>query len=133
MKSKSNPELTILDDLIKHQKSDNSDCLKAYYELIDAGKECSKLVDEENNLVRIFFYDLMGILTTYLLKKNLINSSFRPPEWILEYNKTEFPYISYHDILGGIKLEEKFFNNAHHVVSIKKYLFNYLLKQNTRP
>ena len=73
MKSKSNPELSFIDDLIRHQKSDNSDCLKAYNILIDAGKECSKLVDDQNNLVRIFFHDLMRISSSYILKKNLMN------------------------------------------------------------
>jgi hypothetical protein len=126
MKSKLNLELSIIEEVVRSQKNDNDDCLKAYYELINAGKKCSKLVDDENNLVRIFFHDLMRISTSYILKKNFINCSFRIPEWITKCNKSNFPYISYDDVTDGINLEEKIFNNTHHIVNIKFQLFEYL-------
>ena len=64
----------------------------------NAGNDCSKIVENDNNLVRIFFHDLIKISTSYILKKNALKKSLIIPDWVINYPKNKFPYFSYIDV-----------------------------------
>ena len=121
-----------MEEIAHSQDADNKSCLRVYEAFIAAGNECSKLVENDNNIVRIFFHDLIKITTSYVLKKNSLNKLSDIPEWVISYKKNKYPYISYNDVKNGIDIEEKIFNNYHRSFTTKLNLFKcvcYLLNK----
>jgi hypothetical protein len=105
-------------------KSENENCLFIYNKLLEAFEECDKECDKYINLISIFFHDLMRILTGYFLKLNAINkSSYPPKEYEINFKVTQFPYISYMDVINGIDYESKNYTKNYIRISKQKSFF----------
>lgn len=126
MNRKLKSEWSNIEEIVSTQKIDISNCLKVFNKFLDAGNKCSKLVDDNHNLVRIFFHDLLRITTSYILKKNALENSLLIPDWAINYQLNKFPYFSYIDVKSEINLEEKRFINKHNDFSKKYKLFNFI-------
>lgn len=75
--------------------------------MLQAHNECNNIVEQNHNIVAIFFHDLMKITTNYFYKKNALHGVYAPFKEVLEKEMLTFPYISYKDVENGINLEEK--------------------------
>ena len=78
-----------------------------YEQMLQAHNECNNIVEQNHNIVAIFFHDLMKITTNYFYKKNALHGVYAPFKEVLEKEMLTFPYISYKDVENGINLEEK--------------------------
>ncbi len=93
----------------KFHELDHNTGLFIYEQMLQAHNECSDIVEQNHNIVSIFFHDLMRITTNYFYKKNALYSIYTPPKNVLEKEVSAFPYISYKDVENGIDLERKKF------------------------
>ena len=69
----------------------------------------------------------MKILTSYALKKNEIESSYKPDNSILKFSVNSFPYISYYDLYNDIDYKSKNYSSPKFAKNYIKVFSSYLI------
>lgn len=93
-------------------KKDNHDCILVYAILSKGFKVIENTIHPYLNIIALFFHDLMGILTNYILTRHEIERfSFHENSFPVV---REFPhYLSYGDVTREIRHENKIFKKQH--------------------
>lgn len=120
--------------LNQHISKDNSDSIIIYRFLLKGFNEIEKKLKPQINIISLFFHQLMKILTSYTLKKNEIQSRYKPDNTILEFPVNDFPYISYHDLFNDIDYGSKNYLSTKYPTSYRRFFSSYVknLKSNQK-
>ncbi len=91
-------------------RKDNQDCLVVYTTLLKGFHEIKRDIHPYLNIIAIFFQDLMGILTNYVLKLNGVRHISNTEYFNSLPEIRDFPYyINYRDVIRGIDYEKKIY------------------------
>ncbi len=97
-----------LEFITNYIKSDNETNLELYNYLFEEYKRSLTQFNSNINILGIYFYDILKILTHINLKKREIDQNILV-NTNNDYKILKFPYYSVSDIINGINLNEKIF------------------------
>ena len=92
-----------LEFMTKYIKKDNSTNLNIYNLLYDEYKKSLINYNYDINILGVYFFDILKILTHINIKIREINNNLLIKE-LNESSLTNYPYYSVNDILNGIKI-----------------------------
>lgn len=93
-------------------EEDNKETLKIYNALFTGYLKSLSIYPKENNLLGVYFFDVLKLLTLSHLKKREINNGIEPRNKILNRTLETFPYIGYEDIKNGCDIDSKRFGKG---------------------
>jgi hypothetical protein len=98
---------TFLENLIEYIADDNRKSLCLYDALSKAYESSLSDYPEEINLLGVYFYDVLKLLTHSQLKKKEIDSGNAPDNALLTKSLEVWPYLGYEDIRSVCNLDTK--------------------------
>jgi hypothetical protein len=98
---------TFLENLIEYIADDNRKSLCLYDALSKAYESSLSDYPEEINLLGVYFYDVLKLLTQSQLKKKEIDSGNAPDNELLTKSIEVWPYLGYEDIRSVCNLDTK--------------------------
>ena len=100
----------------EHIKSDNDASLAIYRDLADSYYLSLSIFPKHQNIIGVYFFDILKVLTQTLLKDKELKLGIEPNNKNVHKKLNNWPYIGYKDILEGIDLNSKSYGK---VTSIK--------------
>ena len=95
--------------LYSYIEKDNQASLDIYYDLGAAFNKSLKLYPKEVNIIGVYFFDILKLLTHSMLKKSELNQGIEPKNPFTLRRLDSWPYIGYEDITSGCDIDSKKF------------------------